>query len=241
MKCGEFDKRNRDYNKIFTHEIYFRKLIFGATHKELKGNLDGKGKIIFDIGAHKGESAKFFHKIFPAAIIYSFEPIPSAVESISNLRMPNISVHQLALSDFIGSAEFNIQDKSHLSSLHKVNSESRTSLGYANEESHTSVRVEVMRGDVFMKKHNINVIDLLKIDVQSNEIQTLLGFSSVIDKVKVVFVEVSIYDFYENRSTISEIERSLPNFELFDIYEISKNPKTLGTDWITLVYKNTIE
>ena len=240
MKCGEFDLRNKDFNNIFTTEVYFRRLILGVAYEELKCNTDGKGKIIFDVGAHKGESAIFFHEIFPVANIYSFEPNPLAAESISNLRVPNISVHQLALSDFVGSAEFNIQNISHLSSLHKINHKSRTSLGYAKEENHTSICIQVMRGDVFMKKNNIDAIDLLKIDVQSNEVKTLLGFSSVIDKVKVVFVEVSIYDFYENSSTITEIESSLLNFELFDIYEISKNPKTLGTDWITLVYKNTI-
>jgi len=241
MKCGEFDVRNRDYSNIFTTKKYFRRLLLGEAYEELKYNTDGKGKIIFDVGAHKGESVKFFHDMFPAANIHSFEPNPFAAESISNLRLPNIFVHQLALSDFDGSAEFNIQDISHLSSLHKINHESQTSLGYAKEENHRSICIEVMRGDAFMQKNHIDSIDLLKIDVQANEVKTLLGFSAVIDKVKVVFVEVSIYDLYENYSTIGEIEKSLSNFKLFDIYEISKNPKTLGTDWITLVYKNTIE
>ena len=32
--------------------------------------------IIFDVGAHQGESAVFFKKIFPISILYSFEPDP---------------------------------------------------------------------------------------------------------------------------------------------------------------------
>jgi len=112
-------------------------------------------------------------------------------------------------------------------------------LGYAESEISTTVNVEVARGDTFMKKHNISGIDLLKIDVQSNEVKTLQGFSFLLDTIKAIFVEVSMYDFYESRSSIKRVEESLPNFELFDIYEISKNPKTLGTDWVTLVYKNS--
>ena len=83
------------------------------------------------------------------------------------------------------------------------------------------------------------MIDLLKIDVQANEIKTIQGFSGIISRVKVVFVEISFYDFYIDRSSISQVEQSLPNFKLYDIYEISKNPKSLGIDWATLVYKNT--
>ena len=79
---------------------------------------------------------------------------------------------------------------------------------------------------------------MLKIDVQANEVSTIEGFSGIIHRVKAVFVEISMYDFYEKRSSIKNIETSLPNFDLYDIYEVSKNPKTLGTDWATLVYRN---
>ena len=239
MKCGEFDKRNADYNKLFSTEAYFRRLVLGGAEEGMNRDGQGEGKIIFDVGAHKGESAVFFHEIFPEASIYSFEPTPFAAKEIITRKNPNVSVHQIALSDFDGSAEFNIQDVSHLSSLHKINHESRDSLGYAESEISTTVNVEVARGDSFMKKHSINGIDLLKIDVQSNEVKTLQGFSFLLDTIKAIFVEVSMYDFYENRSSIRRVEESLPNFKLFDIYEISKNPKTLGTDWVTLVYKNS--
>jgi FkbM family methyltransferase len=239
MKCGDFDKRNKDYNKLFSTEVYFRKLILGTSEKEWNNNLNGDGKVIFDVGAHKGESAIFFHKLFPEAKIYSFEPNPFAARNIIELKLKNVTTHQIALSDFNGHSEFNIQDISHLSSLHKINHQSHQSLGYAEKESHTLERVKVLRGDTFMNENEVDRVDLLKIDVQANEVKTIQGFSSILCKVKTVFVEVSLYDFYENRSSIGKIEESLPNFELFDIYEISKNPKTLGTDWVTLVYKNS--
>ena len=238
MKCGEFDKRNEEYNLDFSSEIYFKKLIYGVGDVSSDIEQEGQGRVIFDVGAHQGESAEYFHNIFPEADIYSFEPTPFAAEKIVDLKIDHVKVHQMALSDFDGSAKFNVQDVSHLSSLHKINRQSQHSLGYAESETHTAIMVEVMRGDTFSERYGIKTIDLLKIDVQANEVNTIKGFSRIIHKVKAVFVEISMYDFYENRSSIKNIEALLPNFELYDIYEISKNPKTLGTDWATLVYRN---
>ena len=235
MKCGEFDKRNEYYADRFSVEDYFMGLVFGANDAE---GQDCSAKIIFDVGAHKGESAVFFHELFPDARIYSFEPNPVGHKEIIDLNIGNVISNQIALSDVNGDAVFNIQDISHLSSLHKINKESVTSLGYSKRENHKSINVMVSRGDTFMAKNDINKIDFLKIDAQAHEVNVIKGFSGVIEKINVVFVEVSLYDFYEKKSSIKLIEESLPNFELFDIYEISKNPKTMGTDWVTLVYKN---
>ena len=237
MDCGEFDIRNKEYNDKFSKVFYFQQLIFNKDLNKKIG-IKGENRVIFDVGAHGGESAKFFSKIFPGAKIYSFEPIPKMAKTIKRLKIRNNIVEQCALSNFDGSQDFYIQDISHLSSLHKVNRNSKDSLGYNRKETQNMASVNVIRGDTYMKENNLSELDLLKIDVQANEAQALEGFSDTINDVKVVFVEVSFYDFYENKSSIKSIEEQLPNFELYDIFEISKNPKTLRTDWATLVYKN---
>lgn len=237
MECGEFDKRNKTYHSVFSKELYFQRLFFGdllEPHDER-----GEGKVIFDVGAHGGESARFFNDILPSAKVYSFEPQPKMAESIREMGLANNEVVECALSDFSGSENFYVQDITHLSSLHKVNKNSEESLGYHLTETHEVVTVDVMTGNQFIAQRNIPTIDLLKIDVQANEVATLKGFSEYISNVKTVLVEVSFYDFYENKSSIQKIEAQLPGFQLYDIYEVSKNPKTLGTDWATIVYKNT--
>lgn len=234
MNCGEFEKRNKEFSKIFDSQKYFSNLVL----EDVKTDLDEKELIIFDVGAHKGESAIFFNNLFPSARIYSFEPSPDSVAYIKLLNLNNVSIFPIALSDFVGVADFNIQDISHLSSLIPINSESISSISYAKTESHSVVSVEVNRGDEFVKQYKIPRINLLKIDVQANELKTLQGFSGVIESIRCVFVEVSIYDLYNRKSKIADIESALPGFELYDIYEVSKNPKTLGTDWATFVYIN---
>ena len=237
MECGQFDKRNKDYNNTFSKKEYFRRLLLdGPTNN--KANTLTREITILDVGAHGGESASFFNEIFPTARIFSFEPIPEMADIIRKRRIVNNMVIENALSNYEGNEYFYIQNISHLSSLHKVNKDSKDSLGYHKNESHKKIKVEVKRGDLICEKLGISAIDLLKVDVQANEVQTLQGFSSVIHKVKSVLVEVSFYDFYEHKSSLRLIEEQLPFFELYDIFEISKNPKTMGTDWATIVYKN---
>lgn len=237
MKCGDFDKRNKKYFETFSKTSYFQKLIFNESHDD-NINLEGEDKIIFDVGAHRGESVTLFNQIFPLAQIYSFEPIPKMANLIRKLRIKNNIVTECALSNFDGKKNFYIQNITHLSSLHKINENSRDSLGYHLEETHETTLVDVMRGDTFMVDNDIRVVDLLKMDVQASEVQAVEGFSKMIKYVKVIFVEVSFYDLYRTKSSIKSLEAQLPNFELFDIFEISKNPKTMGIDWATLVYKN---
>ena len=56
--------------------------------------------VIFDVGAHHGYITIRYHQLFPAGMIYAFEPFP---ESFSTLEkrvktIPEIHPHNLALS-----------------------------------------------------------------------------------------------------------------------------------------------
>ena len=63
-KCGSSDKRNTEYEANYSTEKFFHSLI------------DNPKPVIFDVGAHKGESIKFFKNIFRSAEVFSFEPSP---------------------------------------------------------------------------------------------------------------------------------------------------------------------
>jgi hypothetical protein len=60
--CGQSDQRNQEYTEQYSPEKYFRCLV------------SEDNPVIFDIGAHRGESVKFFKEIFARSTIYSFEP-----------------------------------------------------------------------------------------------------------------------------------------------------------------------
>src|ERR1700730_13871405 len=75
-------------------------------------------KIIFDVGANIGQTAKTYRQLFPAAQIWSFEPFPASYESLcrslSDQRFHPIA---LALSDQITNATLNIGAASITNSL----------------------------------------------------------------------------------------------------------------------------
>lgn len=56
---------------------------------QLVSNMDIK--IIFDVGANKGDTITYYHHLFPEATIYGFEPFPRVFEAI--LIGPNLKNH----------------------------------------------------------------------------------------------------------------------------------------------------
>jgi FkbM family methyltransferase len=170
---GESKSRNIEYQEKFSRE----KLIQYIVKKD--------APVIFDVGAHYGESAAFFKKLFPRAKIYSFEPDPDSFALLSYSAIDGVSYFNLALSDEDGTASFYRNKISHTNSLLKVNMKSRDSIGVTKaiaqndaqylEGFNAEIQVATMQLDSFSGQHSIDQIDLLKIDVQGAECRVLAG------------------------------------------------------------------
>jgi hypothetical protein len=75
-------------------------------------------KMIFDVGANVGQTAKTYRRLFPSAEIWSFEPVPASYESLSfSLSDQRFHPVPLALSDQITSTTLNIGAASITNSL----------------------------------------------------------------------------------------------------------------------------
>ena len=59
-------------------------------------------------------------------------------------------------------------------------------------------------------------------------------------KTRVIILEISFFDYYENQTTFMDIEQIISpmGFKLFSISEISNNPMNGRTDWVEAVYIN---
>jgi len=227
MKCGESDNRNLVYEENYNMEDYFKSLI----------NINEP--IIFDVGAHQGESIQYFKNIWPNCIIHSFEPDPNSYSYLSK-HFSNRFINNVALSDCNNRLPFYQQSLTHLNSLIKIKTDSNDSIEYSKKAVNSRIEVNVIRGDDYVLDKNIEKIDLLKIDVQGNEINVLKGFSDSLNLIDVIIVEISFYDFYETRNSFFDLEQVIrDHFELWDIIKISKNPKNYRTDWAEVVYKRS--
>jgi hypothetical protein len=62
---------------------------------------------------------------------------------------------------------------------------------YLNIKNDIKQNVEVKRVDTLFEKFNLDTVDLCKIDVEGNEIKTLLGAGEKIRKIKIIQFEFS--------------------------------------------------
>ena len=229
-KCGSSDKRNSEYEANYSTEKFFHSLI------------DNPKPVIFDVGAHKGESIKFFKNIFRSAEVFSFEPSP---ENFRELELVANDFGTKALNVAIGEVSDDVtfyqQDLSHLGGLLPINSNSKDSLGYAEKATNDEITVSCLTLNDVVNDFEIHSIDILKVDVQGFEVGVLNGGNDALLRTKLVMIEISLYDFYgENKGTWFDVNRIMGElgFELFDIAKVSKNPKNLRTDWVELIFLN---
>ncbi len=161
-------------------------------------------KTIFDVGANVGQSARTYRKLFPTSQIWSFEPVPSTYESLCD-SLSDASFHPIpiALSDQIGMTTLNIGSESITNSLLK-------------RDSHTGRTVEVPTDtiDHFCCEHNIDAIDILKVDVEGAEGRVFKGAQGMLSrgKIRSVFVEVYFDPVYEGMPLMWDLHDQLCKF-----------------------------
>ena len=226
MRCGETHIRSKEYYNKYSDEKLFSELINKET------------PIILDIGAHEGESVKFFKNIFKDCKIYSFEPFPEAYQKLSRLKYKNFLPINKAISSKSGNMDFYLFDKSHLNSLNKINIDSKDSIHYAKSVKAKQIEVESITLDDFIEEKSVEYIDLIKIDVQGSEKDVLIGAGKCLKNTRLITLEINLFDFYEKKSSFLEVETLLPNFELYSIIRLSQNPMNFRTDWCEAVYIN---
>ena len=195
---------------------------------DIYNNLNLQNPIIFDVGAHEGESVLRFQNIFSKSQIYSFEPQKIQYEKIINYKFLDSKVYNIALSNKEGSAEFFITAKTSNSSLLDINSTSYKAKNAAEKRGldpenfvQEKVIVKTERGDDFCEKNNIKKIDILKIDTQGNNSLVIEGFKKMIDekRIDVIETEVVLGNFYKNYEKIYDFEKILlPNYRLAGIF-----------------------
>lgn len=119
-----------------------------------------------DVGAHGGSMLRRMLRVAPDGQHIAVEPIPKLADLL-RLKFPLVTVHEAALSDRAGSAEFDmVDDDLALSGFQR-----RADLP-AGVRTHT-IQVRTLRLDDVVP---VNLpVDLIKIDVEGSELAVLRG------------------------------------------------------------------
>jgi FkbM family methyltransferase len=166
-------------------------------------------KTIVDIGANDGAYSEYLNGFFQPRAIHAFEPLPSCQEALAALgrRLPNLTVHQVALADAPGEAAFFENGYAPASSLLRVSDLSRQV--FPETERETAVTVALARLDDVLPVETLERDIMIKIDVQGVEDRVIKGGRAVFSAAKIVLVEMSFVPIYQGQPLFEEVHRLL--------------------------------
>lgn len=170
--------------------------------------LGGAGpSVIFDVGAHYGETVREYRALFPAASIYSFEPFSDSFAVLEQTAKKDANVHayMVALSDHVGESPYSVNGNSATNSLLPVAAQASQYWGHLVRPERVE-QVSTTTIDAFCEVTGIESIDVLKLDVQGCEPLVLRGAERMLRRqaVRLVYAEIIAVPCYDKQVAFDE-------------------------------------
>jgi FkbM family methyltransferase len=225
----------------FFDYFYQKKII-----KFLKKNSLSEINLIFDVGAHKGESINLFLKNMKVKNIVSFEASPLNFKYLENnkknleKKFPNtkIIIENLALSSDGRVVTFNQFNESSSSTINNINQESRyfkkkfNLLNLRNKKKiYESFKLKTETLDNYIYQNNFNRISFLKIDTEGYEYEILIGLKKRIKSVDTIMFEHHYDNMIIKEYTFSDINYLLKKNDFYQVFK-SKMPFRKSFEYI---------
>jgi FkbM family methyltransferase len=198
--------------------------------------------VLFDVGAHTGETLVELARHFPRAVIHAFEPDPESFSLLQQAarQIPRARVYQLAMGDQPQTAKL-LQNRtsmtnSILAAVPERKGEQRPDL-YQNVGA---VSVTVATLDQFCQAQNIDRIDLLKTDCQGFDLRVLKGAAGLLSKrqVRVIQCEALFDSEYVGQGWFYEILHFLTDMDYAPVafHNLARNDRR-EIDWADAFFK----
>jgi FkbM family methyltransferase len=215
-----------------------RKLLSGTRWGRARKNRDpffvtrklirAPAPLIFDVGAHVGETAARYRALFPDALIHSFEPSPKSFEKLSEAFGADSRVvpHNFAVSEKAGTATFRVNRASVTNSLLESDRRGDDYWGKELLDTDSEISVQTLALDDFCRAERIEHIDVLKIDVQGAEYAVLAGARGLLEKraVDLIYLEMIMAPSYVGQRKYHFYLTLLDGlgYELFDLFNLGR-------------------
>lgn len=197
-----------ELRKILTPE-QLQQLAEAEQKKRLQWLIDMQIKTVLDIGANTGQFVQAFYKIFPDAMIYSFEPLSDCYEALmaSFGELPRFKGFNMALGNQTGKVKINRNEHSPSSSLLPMTKLHKQNYPFTQKE--VVQEVSVARLDDVSADLELHKPILIKLDVQGFEDKVIDGGMSVFNQASVILIEMSIENLYEGQVLFDGIYQKL--------------------------------
>ena len=162
----------------------------------LQKNLQPQAKII-DIGARKGNWYRNVAKFFPDSEAHLFEPTPKIVNIIKpKFKKKTQHVHQTALSNEQGNLDFHIDLELG---------------GWSGLTKQRKMAIPNYLRSKTLDSFKFKNVGLIKIDVEGNELKTLIGATqTILDSSPIIYFECA---------DVHMINYNYGSSEIFDFFE----------------------
>ena len=201
--------------------------------------------IVIDVGAHYGETIRLFSNKLKINKIYSFEASPQNFEvlkrKISKNLLNKVEIYNYGLGDKISKSYINQAVESSSSTMNELNKESKylkKKLQILNIKSkevfYRKIPIHVSTLDSFIEKHDIQSIDLLKIDTEGYEFNILKGVSKYSQRINLIYFEHHYDDMIIKNYKFGDIHKLLEDKG----FKMIKKSKMLFRKSFEYVYEN---
>ncbi len=190
--------------------------------KFFKKNLINKDLIIIDIGAHKGETINFFLDNFNISKLYAFEPNKDLQKILSNnkkFKSTNIELFNYGVGNETKDYQLNVTIDTLSSTFNDINTASKYYLKkkkilsfFSKKETFIDKlqQSKIITLNDFLKKKDIHIVDVLKIDTEGFEFNVLRGLSnSDFKKIRFIYFEHHFDTMIKKNYNFSDINSIL--------------------------------
>jgi FkbM family methyltransferase len=174
-------------------------------------------RTVVHVGAHHGEEAALFLRMFSAARVHCYEPSPATAATLRQALSgePRAEVHQIALADRAGLTPFHINARPETNSLFPL-------LAAEAPESAAVVTVQSSTLDQQFDALHFSQIDVLCLDTQGAELLIMRGGSRALrqQQVRVLMTELIFVPLYDGQGSYFDVLHFLGHagYRLYDLY-----------------------
>ena len=228
-------------------DFFYQKKKYSFLKKRISKDID----ILIDVGAHHGDTINKFLKIFLIKKIYAFEPskknfeiLKKKTENIEKYNSVKINIYPYGLgekNDVMRLTEIvdgvsNTFNNLNMNSKYLKKKKFITTLFGIKKFIKDNVLTKIIPLKDIIKEEKIEKIDLIKIDTEGFEYNTLLGMGREIKKVKFILFEHHYDNMIIKNYKFKDIHTLLINNGFQKVYKI-KMPFRKSFDYI---YENQV-
>jgi FkbM family methyltransferase len=161
---------------------------------------------VVDVGANVGMWSLGIAQLTHAKQIIAYEPVSTAYKQLvqKTQSYPQITCIQSAIGDYVGTITINVEQNLLLSSVLEMQDTNRKPYGHAPP---MQGRAEVPITTLDNELSQYSEITLLKIDVQGYDRNVLVGAQTILQKTKVLIIEVAYTSQYHNEWLFGDLHQ----------------------------------